>query len=61
MIRHTGNIFNTPRYHNWGQWAQDPNSRASHSMDPTSQFWLWNMDPYVDDSGTSWPSGDDFT
>jgi hypothetical protein len=23
------------------------------------QFWLWNMEPYLDDSSAGWQSGDD--
>ena len=32
---------------------------SNFSTGDLGQFWLWNMEPYVDDSGASWQSGED--
>ena len=29
------------------------------NTDDLGQFWLWNMEPFMDDSSVSWQSGDD--
>ena len=57
--------------HSQTQQLVEGATRAEHSgfifdgsnfnTEDLGQFWLWNMDPYVDDSVASWQSGDDFT
>ena len=48
-----------------GQWGSKPESTgftfdgSNFNTEDLGQFWLWNMDPYVDDSVASWQSGDE--
>ena len=33
---------------------------SNFNTEDLGQFWLWNMDPYVDDSNASWHSGEEY-